>query len=297
MSDDITSGITTSSISEDILEGGLAEVPYVGHILSDLVPTLWPGNDNTVWNEIESQTEALIQEEIDQSVYNTVLGYLTGLNTDFNDYLDAVNNNGDVSSAWTSAVENFDLEMPSFQYPGCEVLLLPLFAQAVNLYLSLLRDGALFGATWPNWSLEYQQSIATKLSDAIPPFVTYAKTYFQQGVDKVVSKTKSNNHACEPFRAVNAYVRQMTLGVSDYGQLWPFFDVTKYPNPVTVYLGREIYSDPVGTCDDSGNIVLPNGPAKPPNQITVWAWDRIDAVQLTYPSGQGPGGVTETARM
>jgi hypothetical protein len=38
-------------------------------------------------------------------------------------------------------------------------------------------------------------------------------------------------------------------------------------------------------------------PTQPISQITVWGWDRIDAVQLSYPPGGGPGGVTTTARM
>lgn len=289
--------ITFSSISEDLVEGTVADTPYVGHILSDLVPTLWPdGQANQVWEQMESQVEELIEEEIEQSVYNTVLGNLTGLQSDMNDYLTAFNDNNDVAGNWSSALMVFDDQLPNFQVSGSEVLLLPLWAQAVNLYLSLLRDGVLFGASW-GWTSDYQQSIADKMSAAIPPFVAYGKQYFQQGVDQIVAKTKANNDDCQPFRSVNAYIRQMTFNVSDYGELWPFFDPTHFPNPIAVHLGREIYSDPVGSCTDSGNIVLPLGPAKPPNQIKVWAYDRIDAVQLTYPSGQGPGGATTTPRM
>jgi hypothetical protein len=288
--------ISYSSITEDIVEGSLAEIPYVGHILSDLVPTLWPGEDNQVWEEMESQVQALIEQDINQLVYNTVLGNLTGFKSDMNDYLDAVNNGGNISDNWTSALYVFDEQLPNFQIPGSEVLLLPLWAQAVNLYLSLLRDGVLFGVSW-GWTSDYQQSIAAKLSAAIPPFVAYGKQYFQQGVDQIIAKTAKNDDDCQPFRSVNAFVRQMTFSVSDYGELWPFFDPTHFPNPIAVHLGREIYSDPVGSCTDSGNIVLPLGPAKPPNQITVWAWDRIDAVQSKYPSGQGPGAETTTPRM
>jgi len=291
-----TSTIDFSDITQDIVEGSLAEIPYVGHILSDLTGTLWPGADNEVWNEVYSQVEAMVEQALNTTVYNNMQSALSGLNGDINDYLNAVENDGDVATYWAATEEIFDNQLPLFQTTGYEVLLLPLFAQAVNLYFSLLRDGVLFGTTW-GWSTTFQQSIASKLTAAIPTYVDYAKVYFTQGVGQMAAKTGSNNHDCEPFKTVNQYVRYMTLSVSDYGQLWPFLDPTAYPNPVAVHLGREIYSDPVGTCDDSGNIVLPNGPAKPPNQITVWAWDRIDAVQLTYPSGQGPGAVTKTARM
>src|SRR5947209_20164706 len=96
--------ISYSSITEDIVEGSLAEIPYIGHILSDLVPTLWPGADNQVWEEMESQVQALIEEDIAQSVYNTVLGNLTGIQNVMNDYLDAVDNDGYVSTNWISEI-------------------------------------------------------------------------------------------------------------------------------------------------------------------------------------------------
>ena len=201
-----------------------------------------------------------------------------------------------IQSNWASIRNIFTSDLPQFQSPGYEILLLPLFAQAVNMYLALLRDGAIGAVSW-GWTEDTQDTIKAELSAAIPPYVAYAKQYFEEGVAKVTKQAPTSDKDCQPFRYVNSYVRQMTFGVSDYGQLWPFFDVSHYPNGITVYLGREVYSDPVGTCTDSGNIVLPNSPNKPPDEIKVWAWDRVDAVQLTYPSGQGPGAVTTTARM
>lgn len=293
-----TDSVTVNSVAEDIVAGGLAEIPYVGHILSDLTETFWPDSDNSVWDEMESEVEALIDQELDHLVYTQVNDTLTGLSAALDDYIEAVNVNdpATISQYWTAVRVVFDDQLPNFQAATYEVLLLPLFAQAVNMYLSLLRDGALYGTTW-GWDQASQDAVASDLSEAIPTYVSYAKTYFVKGLNDVALKTTKNDHDCQPFRSVNQYTRQMTLGVADFGQLWPFFDVTKFPSGKNVYLGREIYSDPVGTCDDSGNIVLPAGPAKPPNQITVWGWDRIDAVQLTYPSGHGPGGVTTTARM
>jgi hypothetical protein len=48
----------------------------------------------------------------------------------------------------------------------------------------------------------------------------------------------------------------------------------------------------VGTADNSGAIKLPSAPKQPISKIEVWAWDRIDTCQVTYPNG-----VTQTARM
>lgn len=100
-----------------------------------------------------------------------------------------------------------------------------------------------------------------------------------------------DDHACQPFQASNAYRTQTILGVMDYATLWPFMDATKYPATAPLpdlQPTREIYSDPFGTADDTGLIVLPlQPPTQPISQLTVWRADRIDAVQLTYPAGSG----------
>jgi hypothetical protein len=93
----------------------------------------------------------------------------------------------------------------------------------------------------------------------------------------------------------------MTLSVTDFMHIWPYYDVTLYPTGTKVALTREVYSDPHGTTDNSH----PNAPLalrKPeptqfPTQVVVWGWDLIDAAMVTYPAGSGPGGVTQTPRM
>ncbi|HEX8178197.1 MAG TPA: insecticidal delta-endotoxin Cry8Ea1 family protein [Pyrinomonadaceae bacterium] len=287
-----------NNAAENALAGGFGMVPEVGSILGALVYIFWPHSGENVWAEIEKQVEQLIDEKIDELVYQQVTDDLSGLNNVLNDYLSAVQTGdlANISEQWIIASSLFDEQLPHFQSSGYEILLLPLFAQFVNLNLSLLRDGVLFGAGW-GWNQAYQQSVSTKLTNNISAFTQYSNKYYQQGQQDMAKKTKKNYHKCEPFRSVNTYVRQMTLGVLDFIQLWPYFDPTKYPDPVSVYLDREIYSDPVGTCDDSGAIKLPSPPTQPISQITVWAWDRIDAVQVAYPAGGGPGGVTKTARM
>ena len=66
-----------------------------------------------------------------------------------------------------------------------------------------------------------------------------------------------------------------------------------------MYLTSEIYSTPVGTADDSGLFLLPwQHPTQPPAQVTVWAEPNlIDAIQVTYPNGAGPNGVSQTSWM
>jgi hypothetical protein len=276
----------------------LGMVPEVGSLLSALTNIFWPQSEEDVWGEIKQQVEQLVNEKINQLVYTQVKEDLAGLNNVLTDYLLAIKSTDTtiITSQWIATKTVFDCSLPHFQSAGSEILLMPLFGQFVNLYLGLLRDGVRFGKSW-GWDSNFQQEVAAALTDSITNFTAYANKFYQQGYHNIVQKTGTDYHNCQPFRSVNGYVRQMTLTLLDFVQMWPYFDISKYPNPISIYLNREVYSDPVGTCDNSGNINLPSSPTQPITQLTVWAWDRIDAVQLTYPTGGGPNGVTQTPRM
>ena len=285
-----------NNAAEVAIETALGEVPVVGSFLSALLQIFWPKSGEDIW----SQVEQLINQRFDQDTYEKVQASLSGLNNNMNDYLVALQvGKGDpnyISEVWNTADGDFNHQQPTFQLPGYELLLLPLFAQFANLNLTLLRDGVQNGASW-GWTPAIIASNTQKLTSKITAYTQYAQQIYQEGYNNILANTPYDNHNCQPFRAVNNYVRQMTLSVYDFIWLWPYFDVTKYPKPVNIYLGREIYSDPVGTADDSGSINLPSVPTQPISQITVWGWDRIDAAQVSYPAGGGPGGVTTTARM
>jgi delta endotoxin, N-terminal domain len=287
-----------NSAAEVTITTALAQIPVMGSILSALLRIFWPPSGEEIWAEIKQQVEQLINQAIDQVVYEQVQNSLKGLNNNMTDYVTTLptNDHGTISATWITTDGDFDQQLPNLQTTGYQVLLLPLFAQFANLHLTLLRDSVLFGSQW-EWNAAYLALVPQKLTRNIATYTTYAQGVYQQGYQNVVSSTKSDNHNCQPFRSVNAYVGQMTLSVLDFVQLWPYFDPTTYPKPVTVYVDREIYSNPVGTCDDSGAINLPSPPTQPISQMTVWGWDRIDAAQPTYPPGGGPGGVTQTARM
>jgi hypothetical protein len=287
-----------NNAAENAVAGVLGAVPEVGSLLSALVYIFWPQSQEDVWGEIKDQVEQLIQQDLNAAVYQQVSDDLAGLKGALNDYLVALQS-GDTavtSNQWIATKTVFDTSLPHFQSSGSELLLLPLFSQFANLYLSLLRDGVLKGDSW-NWNTAYQKQISLELTSSIDIFISYANTTYGQGYWQIANNTSTNYTACQPFRSTNNYVRQMTLSVMDFVAMWDYFDVSVYPNPVSIYLDREIYSDPVGTCTDSGAINLPTKPTQPISELTVWAWDRIDAVQVTYPPNGGPNGLTQTPRM
>lgn len=281
-----------------VVTTALGMVPEAGEILSGLVDIFWPSDKPNIWDQVKEQVEALMNQKIDALVYQQVTEDLQGLNNSLTLYLNELKNGspGDIKQQWTITRNLFVNALPHFQSAGYEVLLLPLFAQFVNMYFSLLRDGVLFGLSWGMTTGDNTQ-VATDLQTAIPVFVQYtAETYNNIGRVNVVGKTKRNDQMGEPFRSINIYDRQMTLTVLDFMNSWFYFDSTRYPDGPDELLGREIYSDPFGSYGNSTPgtpISIQSYPGFPSN-ITVWASDRVDAAQLTYNES---GTISQTPRM
>jgi len=283
----------------------LSEIPVAGKVLGPLVEILWPGSDptNQVWENIEARVEALIDEKIDAEVFARAQADLTGLQAVLARYTGNArpgHTPTETWQAWSNARSSFEQRMPSLSTAGSEVLLLPLWAQAAGMHLLLLRDGYLFGTTWGMNAADLDD-VLTELRGTLADYTAWAPRTFGRGLTQQMSAAGVNHHACQPFRATNAYHREMVPQVLDLAQRWPLLDPTVVPGKATpeqLYLTSEIYSDPFGTADDSGLFLLPwQHPTAPPAQITVWSGSLIDAVQVTYPGGAGPDGVTQTARM
>ncbi|WP_026632766.1 insecticidal delta-endotoxin Cry8Ea1 family protein [Dyadobacter alkalitolerans] len=298
LGDDYGDNFSWNDDSKIAVMTGLNMIPVAGEILSALVDILWPVDKPNVWDQIKAQVEALIDQKIAADKYQTVSEDLEGLKNVLTLYMNELKNGtpSDIRSQWMETRSHFVNALPHFQSAGNEVPLLPLFGQFATLYLSLLRDGVKFGQSWGRSDGDHQQDIID-LQTAITSFVKYAaETYNNIGRVDVVSKTKRNDHLNEPFKSINTYDRQMTLTVLDFMQTWPYFDVTQYPDGTSPLLTREIYSDPYGSCDWStnGNPINIETTTLLPSNITLWASDRVDAVQLTY---TGKGAVSITPRM
>ncbi|GAB4044367.1 insecticidal delta-endotoxin Cry8Ea1 family protein [Spirosoma jeollabukense] len=303
--DDAKTAVTTA----------LGMIPEAGEILSGLVDIFWPKSKEDVWGKVKTQVETLVQQDIAASVYQHVQEDLDGLNTQLSTYLTYLNpKNADgtpgvkdfeaIRGEWRAVRTAFDGALPHFQStaaPQYQLPLLGLFSQFANLYLGFLRDAVAHGSEWGMQEAELQ-SITTALKNNINDYYRYTAQTYNDGRLKLWNSTKRNDNLCEPFRTVNNYDRQMTLTILDFMYSWYYYDVTVYKstpgNPIKVEITREIYSDPYGSCDDSGVIGITTPvPTQRPTSITVWGYDRIDAVQLTYPANSGPGGLTTTPRM
>jgi hypothetical protein len=274
---------------------GLGRIPQIGGLLAGLTGVLWPAEKEDVWPQIRQRTEALVGQKISAQVYQNVENSLAGLEADLDDYLEAVElgNRTTLSQTFTACDLLFDHDRPLFQAKGYELLLLPLFAQFANLHLALLRDGALHGG---DWGLD-ASAIRNKLTRKIKDYGDYADSVYGIGYQDYLQEAGKQKSGEQQFRVLNAFQRDIQIGVLNYRWAWPYFDVAAYPGPVAVPDFREIYSDPVGKTTDSGRIPALYTPTGRLLRIDIWAWDRIDAAQLTYSDHGGPHEMTVTTRM
>jgi hypothetical protein len=305
-----------SNTAMNVIASALGMVPEVGSLLSGLVYILWPSDQEDVWEEIKDQVQALVQQDLTQLVENLEAQTLQGLKGSIQDYQDAITTNDqtNISQNWTSAKLNFIQQLPQFQTQGYEVALLPYYAQAVNLYLALLRDGVLHGKDW-GWT-DADVAVATKeMNQAIQDVCQWVDTTFGQEYGRRTSAFGAAQDAYVQFCAgndpinyslgvhynvtawnqQNDFLTWMTLKVLDFRNLWPFCT----SGQADAVLHREIYSAACGSSDYSSIpvrpwwILNPPAPIQPLSTIEAFAGDRIDGVRLTYPPGGGPGGQTQ----
>jgi RNA polymerase subunit RPABC4/transcription elongation factor Spt4 len=290
----------TDNLVRLIILAGLGKVPVGGELISGLVGVFWPESGADVWDSIRADVEALINQQIAAEVYANVGSKLQGLHDVIDDYTTALGDSaGDLSNirtTYTAAKLLFDSNLPSFSQAGSEVLLLPLFAQCVNLYLTLLRDGVMLGPSWGRTDEEIKddQARLAAVSPAnsdnlnVPSFVTYAQNWYQTGYSQIQLPGDSS-HRIENWKAQNQYQRQMTLQVLDHASYWRFFDPTVNPGDSSLVLSptRTIYSDPIGTADDTG-INIPTPPTGPITGMIIWGWQFVDDIQIKLADDWGP---------
>jgi hypothetical protein len=279
-------------------------IPEVGGILSGLVSIFWGGTD--VWSQVKDQVEALINQKLDEGEVSTAQGQLNGLNNVLTTYKQEIKDGATgqkMYANWTPTIDLLNDTIAQFAKTGYETILLPFYAQIGNMRLATQRDVVIAGKSW-NRSESEQATDIENLKKYISEQIEHVQTVYANHIVDIVSgvggDTNQNLFEAEPFKSANRYTRETTLTVLDYEQLWPYFDITKYPVGVKTSLPRELYSDPIGSNGQlSGPIRLPKSPpTQGPTQLTVWgSVDGIDAVQLTYPAGSGPDGVTTTPRM
>ncbi|KAI3615090.1 twin-arginine translocation pathway signal [Moniliophthora roreri] len=84
---------TVSDAFKIVVTNVIASVPVVGGILAAIINLLWPNSARDVWAEIRREVEALINQKIEEAVYNLIAAKLPGLNDSSKLYLNLVTGN------------------------------------------------------------------------------------------------------------------------------------------------------------------------------------------------------------
>jgi hypothetical protein len=271
---------------------GLGNIPTAGALIAALADALWPATAPDVWGPIRADVEALVEQKIADFTYQFVSDDLQGLRNVIAEYTTAAHDSAEnptyISEKYVAALDHFAHDQPHFQAGGFQVLLLPLFAQFANLHLSLLRDGVMFGASW-GWTPEAVVDEGAKLRELIRSYGIFARTWYGTGYAGVPPRDDPTTYRILNWKTVNRYAREMTMDVLDHAHFWPFFDPRTNPgNPALVSAStRTIYSDPIGTADDTG-IRIPTPPTTPITGMNILAWDYVDAIQVAYGGAWAP---------
>jgi hypothetical protein len=269
----------------------LEQVPVAGKAV-EIIQNVVLAPDH--WEEIRSDAEALVNKKISQAVFSSMVANLQGLSNNLTEYVEATNtsknNPAYIGEKFNVAKGDFNQQVPSYQIQDQRVLLLPLFAQMANMHLTLLRDGAVFSDQW-GFTREVQKSLKQELIQTIDRYGKYVKTTYGEGLSVAVAQPGTN---VDQFNAKYGYIREMTLNVLEYAELWPAFDISQPQQPSSMIdFDREIYSDAFGS---SYAVLKPL--QIPTNNITlikIWeesmGWPqgrRIDTLQVQYGNKMGP---------
>ncbi len=283
---------------ETIISGIVMEIPEVGHLLHVLVGVFWPENEGP-------DIYSLIDERIDAMVRGIVSNDLQGLDNVLQDVLEYEETcitacPEMITDAWTTAKLMFDQKLPDFQWntgdDDYRVMLLPLYAQYVNLYIALLREGVINGAEW-RWNQVQIDDAENHLKSLISDATAYVQEVYDLGWAELPSGSQQ-----QTWTEQNAYSRDMILNVLDFRDMWPYLDPIAYPEGNPDYKAtRMIYSDPMGYAAWNGNIVsAPDNVTTPLYQVRAWtknmedygcngpAYLVLDAIQAIYDGSTGP---------
>lgn len=260
-SNSITNKDAHDDVRTVVLAGISAAIPKVGGVVSALVGVYWPENGVDYWEQVKKQVEALIDEKISKAVFQQVQEALQGLQNSTNLYLDRVKDSEHApENIYTQAaitLNSFAEAYPRFQSKGYEVLLLPLYAQMMNLYLSVQRDMVIFGAEWK----ATPEEVATRKKDLIKLIdegVAYCDKWIEKGREQAGLRAFDDIKNVNHWQNYNAYMRGMTFSVLDHSFFWSYFNQDNGNPPLQT---REIYSDRSFHQDhtEGNRLTLPTG--------------------------------------
>ncbi|MED2652399.1 insecticidal delta-endotoxin Cry8Ea1 family protein [Bacillus thuringiensis] len=243
---------------------GSLGVPFAGQVASlysFILGELWP-KGKSQWEIFMEHVEELVAQKISTYARNKALADLKGLGDAlavYHESLESWIENRNNTRA-RSVVKNqyialelmFVQNLPSFAVSGEEVPLLPIYAQAANLHLLLLRDASTFGKEW-GLSTSEISTFYNRQSNRTIEYSDYCSKWYNTGLNRL----RGTN--AESWVRYNQFRRDMTLMVLDLVALFPSYDTHMYPIKTSAQLTREVYTDPNGVVAGPNNSWFKNG--------------------------------------
>nr|AGU13866.1 pesticidal protein [Bacillus thuringiensis] len=227
-------------------------VPFAGQVASlysFILGELWP-KGKSQWEIFMEHVEELINQKISTYARNKALADLKGLGDALAVYHESLeswikNRNNTrtrsvVKSQYITLELMFVQSLPSFAVSGEEVPLLPIYAQAANLHLLLLRDASIFGKEWGLSDSEIS-TFYNRQVERTSDYSDHCTKWFDTGLNRL----KGSN--AEIWVKYNQFRRDMTLMVLDLVALFQSYDTHMYPIKTTAQLTREVYTNAIGT--------------------------------------------------
>ncbi|MGI5122617.1 insecticidal delta-endotoxin Cry8Ea1 family protein [Marinactinospora thermotolerans] len=309
------------SVTKAIILYGVKKVPFAGNeigliaglLLDELFPQRQPKTD--VWEDIKGRVEALLKEKLNQGIWNRCKADLRGVFNTFNDYENAAKKitffssdkeKAEVRTRWGHAHSAVISAYPRFQEDEAEALLLPMFVQVADLYISLLRDMAIHGRF-----LGWDETVVNERKERLAEILTYSNAYNKDRFPSYVHQIYYSEYAKRAKEAVDGkghadhdkqwqvveYDRETETNCVQVAlELWPYMNLKKYPNGANAAFWRQVFIGPYGTPADINK--LPPKKRSPHflSEVAIWSHDRVDALQCkngeTWGPKNGTGGGT-----
>ncbi|MBV9824412.1 MAG: hypothetical protein JO001_01830 [Alphaproteobacteria bacterium] len=205
------------AVAKIAITQALDHIPVVGGVLSAVVEAIWPDSTpnyptaDEIFNELKDRIAGMIGTAISQNDVAVLQQSLSDIGNVIADYQDA--DNYEALAQFIATKTTIDGKLDDFKLKGQEVVLLPLYVQAINAYFSFLRDGLI---ACPNWvypsnvnpQIKYNE-ILKDLHTAFASAQTYTQATYATGLKAVTPSPPLSGF--DQFNKVNDYVREMTL--------------------------------------------------------------------------------------
>ncbi|MFH8409329.1 insecticidal delta-endotoxin Cry8Ea1 family protein [Streptomyces sp. NPDC018019] len=232
--------------------GLLGLVPYGGKVLGGaaegLLDAFWPDQKNDVWESIRDKVAVMIDAALRGFCNDLMVNDLKKLMRESDEYRKAAKDvlegkegrKEDARSYWTGAVTKAkDLALVTCRNEAYRYGALPVYAQAANMHLALLREKALHGD-----KIDFR-------NDSISAAVQELKQYGGAGgehtshVMKTYKKPMLQGGGLSWTRFFD-WQREMWLAAAEYTLLWAYVDKLDTKPPEEIPRNVELFLGPFG---------------------------------------------------